>query len=241
MPADLDRIGQGLASSDQGERLAAARTLEAQFGALVESGATEWAPLVDRFLPHLVAGLGDEEKGVQVHCASCLQFLAYQSDAVLPALRQALTPPEERRAWGAAFVAARLGLWSTEVGLALAAAMGAPDRDSRWAAAGHALALGHSHPDCVQVVAGVLHAPSATARKMAAYCLGAMGEYADVAGALAGRLSDPDRDVRRAVVLALNRMPRVSPEVRQRVAGMRQDPDEFVRRTADAVARRWGL
>lgn len=241
MSADLERIARGLSSPDPGERLAAARSLEAQMAALLEAGATDWIPLAGRLLPQLVAGLGDAEKGVQVHCANCLQFLAYQSDAVLPALREALAPPEERRAWAAAFVAARLGLWSAEVGRALAAAMGAPDRDIRWAAAGHALALGRSHPDCVEVVKGVLQAPSPAARKMAAYCLGAMGGYADVAGVLAGRLTDPDRDVRRAVVLALNRLPQVPPELQRAVAALRHDPDAFVRRAADAVARRWGL
>lgn len=239
MDASVAQIRAGLASPDGPERLQAARQLEAWLAARLEAGGSDWTPVVDALLPHMVAGLGDAEKGVQVHCAECLQFLAYQSEAVIPALRAALTPPGQRRAWGAAFVLARLGLWSEEVGEALASAMGAPDRDIRWAAAGFALALGRSHPECVQMVKRALHAPEPRARKMAAYCLGAMGEYADVAEALAGRLADPDRDVRRAAILALNRLPRVDAGVQQAVARLRHDPDKFVRRAADAVVSRW--
>jgi hypothetical protein len=77
---------------------------------------------------------------------------------------------------------------------------------------------------------------------MAAYCLGAMGQYAEVEEALAARLDDAERDVRRAVVLGLDKLPRVSQPVRERVAVMRrEDPDEYVRRTAAAVAAKWGL
>jgi len=241
MTAELERATRRLASADPGERVAAARDLEAHLTALLAAGATGGAPLAERLLPALVKGLGDTEKGVQVHCANCLQLLAPHSGAVLPALREALTPPDERRAWGAAFVAGRLGFWSAGVGRALAAAMGAPDRDIRWAAADLAVALGRAHPECVEMAKETLQSPVPAARKMAAYCLGAMGAYADVAGALAGRLADPDRDVRRAAVLALNRLPRVPADVQRQVVSLRQDPDQFVRRAADAVARRWGL
>jgi len=241
MKASLAQIRAGLASPDGKRRVQAAREMEAVLSARLDEGETDWTPVIDALLPSMVAGLGDPEKGVQVHCANCLEFLAYQSEAVVPALRAALKPPEGRQAWTAAFVLARLGLWSDEVGEALSAAMGAPDRDTRWAAAGFALGLGRAHPECVAMVRRTLRAPVPNARKMAAYCLGAMGEYADVAADLADRLADPDRDVRRAAVLALNRLPHVDAAIRQAVARLRQDPDEFVRRAADAVAARWGV
>lgn len=240
MNADLNAIQEGLQSRERGIRLAAAQALERVMKAELEAGRTDWSDLVGRFLPLLIAGIGDGEKGVQVHCANCLQFLAYQSEAVLPALRQALQPAHSRRAWGTAIVLARLGLWSGEVGQALAAAMGASDRDVRWAAAGFALELGRKNPGAVATVKATLRDGEPRARKMAAYCLGAMGAYADVEATLTAGLSDPDRDVRRAAVVALQKLPRVSPAAGRQVAALRQDPDPFVRRTADAVARRWG-
>ncbi len=241
MDALLARIQAGLASPDGQSRLRAAREMEALLSARLDEGASDWTRVVDALLTPMLAGLGDSEKGVQVHCANCLELLAHRSEAVIPALCAALTPPDGRQAWTAAFVLARLGLWSAEVGEALASALGAPDRDTRWAAAGFAVALGRSHPDCVAVVRRTLRSPNAVARKMAAYCLGAMGEYAHVAADLAERLADPERDVRRAAVLALNRLPHVDPAIQRAVARLRQDPDEFVRRAADAVAARWGV
>ena len=241
MEALLAQILVGLASPDGERRVQAARELEALLSARLDEGETEWTPVIDALLPSMVAGLGDPEKGVQVHCANCLEFLAYQSGAVVPALRAALKPPDGRRpgrppsSWPAS------ACGRTEVGEALSAAMGAPDRDTRWAAAGFTLGLGRAHPECVAMVRRTLRAPVPNARKMAAYCLGAMGEYADVAADLADRLADPDRDVRRAAVLALNRLPHVDAAIRQAVARLRQDPDEFVRRAADAVAARWGV
>lgn len=240
MTYDLDAIHAGLQAPDGSTRLSAAHALEQALKAALDADRTDWSHLVDQFLPLLIAGIGDEQKGVQVHSANCLQFMAYQSDAVLPALRRALLPADAWRAWGAAIVFARLGLWSAEVGHALSAAMGAHDRDVRWAAAGFALELGRKHPEAVAMVKATLGASEPRARKMAAYCLGAMGAFAEVEATLADALRDPERDVRRAAVVALQKLPRVGPAVPQQVAALRADPDEFVRRAADAVARQWG-
>lgn len=240
MSYDLDAIQAGLQAPDGSTRLSAAYALEQAMSAELDAGRADWSDLTDRFLPLLIAGIGDEQKGVQVHCANCLQFLAHQSEAVIPALREALRPADAWRAWGAAIVFARMGLWSDEVGEALAAAMGARDRDVRWAAAGLALELGRKHPAAVAMVKATLQAREPLARKMAAYCLGAMGAFADVEGSLADGLRDPERDVRRAAVVALQKLPQVGPAVPGQVAALRQDPDPFVRRAADAVARQWG-
>lgn len=241
MAYDLDRILVGMSDTDDTVRLSAAYALEQALTEELEAGRTEWEPLVGRILPVLIRGIGDRHKGVQVHSASCLQFLAYQSEAVIPALREAMAGSDSWRAWGAAIVFARLGLWSPEVGPALCAAMAAQDRDVRWAAAAYALQLGRTYSDAVDAVTQTLASPEPLARKMAVYCLGAMGAYAQVETVLAERLTDPERDVRRSAILAISKLSQVSEPVRQQIAAMRHDPDLFVQRTADAVAKKFGL
>ena len=141
--------------SDEATRLSAASALEQALKEELEAGRTDWEGLVGRILPALIGGIGDRNKGVQVHSANCLQFLAYQSEAVIPALREAMRGAGSWRAWGAAIVFARLGLWSPEVGPALAGAMGAQDRDVRWAAAGYALQLGRKHAEAIDWVSAL--------------------------------------------------------------------------------------
>jgi len=238
MAYDLERILTGLVADDASTRLSAAYAMEQALHEEMDGGRTNWADLTDRLLPLLIQGIGDQNKGVQVHSANCLQFLAYQSEQIIPALRAAMADPTAWRAWGAAIVFARMGLWAPEVGPALAAAMGASDRDVRWAAAGYALQLGRSHSEAVAMVRQTLGSPDPLARKMATYCLGAMGAFAPVEDDLANRLADPDRDVRRAALLALNRQPQVSDPVRDQIAALCADPDPFVQRTAAAVAKR---
>ncbi|MFZ5815033.1 MAG: HEAT repeat domain-containing protein [Bacillota bacterium] len=240
MAYDLDRILVGMGDADDTTRLSAAYALEEALKEELEAGRTDWAPLVERLLPVLIEGIGDSHKGVQVHSANCLEFLAYQSERVIPALRAAMAAPDSWRAWGAAIVFARMGLWAPEVGPALSAAMGARDRDVRWAAASYALQLGRKHPEAVAMVKRTIQSEQPLARKMAAYCLGAMGEFAAVEPDLAAHLDDPEMEVRRSVILALDKLPRLSEPVKQRIAAMRQDPDPFVQRTADAVARKLG-
>lgn len=236
MAYDWTRILSALTEKDAQARLSAAAALELALKEELENGRTEWEPLVATLLPPLIQAVGDPLKGVQVHAANCLQFLTYQSPAVIAALRVALSGDDAWRAWGAAIVAARTGYWYPEVGAALCAAMGATDRDVRWAAAGFCVQLGRNHPEAVAMVKETLSSANPQARKMAAYCLGSMGQYADVETALAACLADPERDVRRAVILAIQKLPRVSPAVREKIASLRHDPDEYVRRTAAAVA-----
>ncbi|HYG59115.1 MAG TPA: HEAT repeat domain-containing protein [Symbiobacteriaceae bacterium] len=236
---DTDRILAGLRSESGTARLAAARELEERLKEELERGRSEWESLVNGLLPALTAAIGDAHKGVQVHAANCLEFFSYQSYAVIPALRAAMAGPDPWRAWGAALVTARMGLWFPEMAPALQGAMGAGDRDVRWAAAGQCLQLGRSHPEAVDTVKATLASDNPLARKMAAYCLGAMGQYAAVEPALAAGLSDPDRDVRRAVILGIDKLPEVSEPVQAQIAALRQDPDIYVRRTAAAVAAKY--
>lgn len=236
MAYDIDRILQGLGDQDSATRLSAAAALETALKEELEAGRAEWDELVAQLLPVLIRGVGDSHKGVQVHSANCLEFLSYQSPVVIPALREAMAGDDGWRAWGAAIVTARMGYWFPEMAKALGGAFGAADRDVRWAAAGFSLQLGRSHPEAVAMVKQVLTDENPLARKMAAYCLGAMGQYADVEPALGARLGDPDRDVRRAVILALDKLPHVSDPVRDQIEALRKDPDEFIRRTASAVA-----
>lgn len=190
-------------------------------------------------LPALVAALGENHKGMQVTAATCLQLIAYQSAAVIPLLRETMlgTP---WRAWGAAIVCARMGLWFPEMAGALSGALGSQDRDVRWAAANLLVQLGRTHAEAVATVRGALAEQNPTARKMGAYCLGAMGAYTDTEAALVSALADRERDVRRAAILALDKLPRLSPESAGHIASLREDPDVFVQRTADAVARKKG-
>lgn len=241
MEYDLERILTAMRHADTETRLSATAALEQALKAELEGGRLDWEPLVQQTLPVLVESIGDRHKGVQVHSANCLEFLSYQSPAVIPALRAAMAGPESWRAWGAAIVVARLNLWFPEMDGALSAAMGADDRDVRWAAAGYSLQLGRKYAEAVEMARRTLRGDNMLGRKMAAYCLGAMGAYAPVEEALAAQLEDPERDVRRAVILAIDKLPQVSDAVRHRIAGMRKDPDDFVRRTASAVAAKFGL
>lgn len=240
MALDMERILSGMRADDEQIRLSATAGLEQALKEDLEAGCIDWAPVVGQTLPALITAIGDKHKGVQVHAANCLEFLAYQSADVVPAIREAMAGSDPWRAWGAALVCARMGYWFPEMGQALRGAMGAADRDVRWAAAGHSLQLGRNHPPAVANVVATLEDANPLARKMAAYCLGAMGAFADVESALAGRLDDPERDVRRAVVLAIDKLPQISEPVQQRIAAMRRDPDEFVQRTAAAVAAKFG-
>lgn len=236
----MGTLVQGLVSPEPGVRLAAAYGLEEALKEELEQGRTDWEGLVSAVLPALIAGLGDAHKGVQVHAGNCVEFLSYQSPTVLPALREALRSADRWQAWGAALVGARMGLWCEEMGPALRDAMGAADRDVRWAAAGFCLQLGRKHSEAVDTVRAALASENPLARKMAAYCLGAMGQYAPVEADLAARLDDEERDVRRAVILGIDKLPQVSEPVRERIRTMRNDPDEYVRRTALAVAAKFG-
>jgi HEAT repeat protein len=237
---DVEALLQGLASPEAGDRLKAAYDLEAALQEELEQGRADWADLVAAVLPALIAGLGDSHKGVQVHTGNCVEFLSYQSPEVLPALREALRGADRWQAWGAALVGARMGLWCEEMGPALRDAMGAADRDVRWAAAGFCLQLGRKYTEAVDTVRAALASENPLARKMAAYCLGAMGQYAQVEADLAARLDDPERDVRRAVILGIDKLPQVSGAVQERVRAMRSDSDAYVRRTAAAVAAKFG-
>lgn len=242
MEYDLDRILAGMTAADDAVRLSATAALEEALKAELDAGRSDWEPLVDRLLEPLIRAIGDRHKGVQVHSGDCLEFLCYQSGRVIPALRATMAGGDQWRAWGAAILAARMGLWFPEMAPALSAALGSQDRDVRWAAAGYSLQLGRSHEEAVAMVKGSLRSPNPVARKMAAYCLGAAGQFAAVEDALVPHLTDPEREVRRAVVLALDKLPAVSEAVKQQVAAMRTgDPDEFVRRTAEAVAGKWGV
>lgn len=241
MPYDLDRIAAGLLDPDVGTALSAATALEQALKEELDAGRVDWEPLVALFLPPLIEGLGHPHKGVQVHSANCLQFLSFQSEAVIPALREAMQGPDTWRAWGAGLVTARMGLWFPEMARVLQAAMGAPDRDVRWAAASCTLQLGRSRPEAVAAAKATLLDPNPLARKMAAYLLGSMGGYAEVEPELAARLDDPDRDARRAVILAIDKLPRVPQETKERIAALRKDPDEFIRRTASAAAAKFEM
>lgn len=240
MSYDLNRMLDGMQAADAETRLSAAVALESYLKDELEGGRIDWAPLVEQLLPALIRGIGDSNKGVQVHSANCLEFLAHQSDKVVPALREAMSGSDAWRAWGAAIVIARMGYWLPEMGPALGAAMGAQDKDVRWAAAGFCLQLGRAYPEAVATAKEALQAENPLARKMAAYCLGAMGAYAAVEADLAARLRDPERDVRRSVILAIDKLPSISELVLSEIASLRQDQDEFVRRTADAVAAKRG-
>src|SRR2546428_2680960 len=112
MANDLAGLQADLAARETPVRLSAAQGLEAAFHTELDEGRRDWAPLVTDFLPLLIQGLGDPHKGVQVHSANCVEFLAYQSEAVIPALREAMAAPDRWRAWGAALVVARMGLWT---------------------------------------------------------------------------------------------------------------------------------
>ena len=236
----MDALLQSLSSPEAEVRLGAARSLEEALKEELEQGRADWEGLVSAALPALLRGLGDAHKGVQVHTGNCVEFLSYQSGTVLPALREALGSADRWQAWGAALVGARMGLWCDEMGPALRDAMGAADRDVRWAAAGFCLQLGRKYTEAVETVREALASENPLARKMAAYCLGAMGQYAPVEADLAARLDDPERDVRRAVILGIDKLPQVSKSVQDLIRAMRNDTDEYVRRTAAAVAAKFG-
>ncbi|MFO7173092.1 MAG: HEAT repeat domain-containing protein [Bacillota bacterium] len=190
----------------------------------------------------LVQALGDRHKGVQVHAAECLEVLAHFSPEVVPALRSALQSGDPWHAWAAAIVLARLNLWWPEMGPALAGAMGSRNRDLRWAAASLVLRLAERYGrPLADLAMAAARDPDPVRRKMAGYLVGEMGrrQYLEAEPVLLPLLEDPEPEVRRAGILALNRQPSLSPAARERlgqIAGA--DPDPFVRRTAAAVLSR---
>lgn len=241
MSYDFDRILLGMQSPETETTLSATVAMQRLIQEEAVGGRTDWASVIEASLQVLIRTLGHPYKGVQVHAATCLELLSLQSQSVLPALREAVIGGDLWQAWGAAHVLARLKLWYPEMAPALRSALGSIDKDVRWAAAGHSLQLGRKYPAAVVMVREALRDANPLARKMAAYTLGAVGTFNDVEADLAGCLGDADRDVRRAVILAINKLPRVSPAVQQRIAALRRDPDEFIRRTASVVAAKFGL
>lgn len=244
-PLELDRTLAALADpADAAGRLGAAAALARWLQeTLPDSGAVAAALQAHPDLvAALVAGLGDRHKGVQVHCAECLEVLAHFSPEVLPALHGALTTTDAWHSWGAAIVLARLQLWREEMGPALAGALGSADRDVRWAAANLLLRLaGVQGEPVTAVVMEAVRDLNPTARKMAAYLLGELGArgLAGAEAALLPLLADAERDVRRAAILALDRLGQMPPATRERIAAMATaDPDEFVRRTAGGVLQK---
>lgn len=231
---------EAIEQAEEATRLSAAIALEQALREAVNQGQTDWTTLSEQVLPALIKGIGDRNKGVQVHSANCLALLCPLSPEVIPQLQQRLRGADLWGAWGAALVLARMGFWFPEMEIALSEAMGATDRDVRWAAAGFSLQLGRDYPQAVEMVKQTLRAQNPLARKMAAYCLGAMGQYASVEDVLVHLLSDEERDVRRAAILAIDKLPTISAHVGERIALLRADPDEFVRRTATAVASKLG-
>lgn len=242
----LDRILPGLESAQDSERLAAARALDEHLRALagkaeeaaVDGTEGSWPQVAERCLPALVRALGDPHKGVQVHGANCLQTLLPHVPEVTPRLADAMSSPDRWQAWAAALAAARAGLWLVPMQDALGGALGAEDRDVRWAAAGLTVKLGRTHPEAVALVKGALLNGLPLARRMAAYALAAIGCYSSVESELVQALKDPDRNVRRAAVLALGKLPAVSRESVAAVAALQSDPDVFVGRAARAVSAR---
>lgn len=237
------------ALADKGDpetRLNAAAALSDWLRQSVADSAALEASLHEQpaLVPALVQGLGDLHKGVQVHCAECLEVLAHFSPAVLPGLCGALTATDTWHSWGAAIVLARLRLWREEMGPALAGALGSGNRDVRWAAADLLLRLAEQHrAGPVSVAMEATRDPNITTRKMAAYLLGELGSrnLCSAEAALLPLLADEHRDVRRATILGLDRLGPLSPESRARFAAMQtDDPDEFVRRTAAGVLRKRG-
>lgn len=226
-----------LASDEEPLHLHAAQALEHALKEELEQGRTAWEPLAQQMTPVLIRCLCDRQKGVQVHAANCLEFLSYQSDLVLPALRAAMESADRQQRWLAALVAARLGLWLPEMGPALSDALGAADRDLRWAAAHCSLQLCRTHQEALAMILQSLQSPNPIARRMAAYCLGALGTAA-MEQTLLAALADADPTVRRAALLALHRLASLSPEALSHMAALQADPDLFVRRTAAAVSAR---
>ena len=248
LPLLLDLLGSG----EDMTRLHAAKTLEDLLKEELEHGRSDWEPLAQQLTPALIHRLSDRVKGVQVHAANCLEFLAYQSELVLPALRTAMGGAHRQERWLAALIAARLGLWLPEMSPALEDALGAEDRDLRWAAAHLSVRLCRTHQKAVPMILQSLKSPNPTARRMAAYCLGALecdaavvqplrdslGSAPALEQSLVAALTDADPTVRRAALLALHRLRSLSPAALERMAALQADPDPFVRRTATAVCGR---
>lgn len=226
---------------DPETRLAAALALAQWLSGAVAQPEQITAVLAEQLelVENLIQALGDRHKGVQVHAAECLEVLAHFSAEVLPALQRTLAATDHWQAWGAAIVLARLGIWNPQVGSALVGAMGSHNRDLRWAAANLVLRLAEQQGrPLVELCVAAVEDPEPVRRKMLAYLLGEMGRrgYTDSEPALFPLLSDPERDVRRAAVLALDRQGGLSPRAREQLQALAAaDPDEFVRRTAAGV------
>lgn len=149
----------------------------------------------------LLVPLGSSNRTEQRHTADLLAPLAESVPALAAVLREALSSPDARLRWGAAYTIGRTRatreLWPSAL-----ETMRLEDGDQRWAAAELACRIVRDDPSMRAAIRGALADPSPTLRKMVLYCLRDLGDPGTAEAALE-LLADADSGVRLAALAAL--------------------------------------
>ena len=191
----------------------------------------------------LVATLTASQRSQQRAAADTLATLVETVPPLVAALERALTVPEQRLRWGAAYTLGHSCARSAAIWPAVREAMALEDGDQRWAAAELACLLARDDPEVRHGIESAASAPDTTVRKMALYCLRDLAPPVRVELAL-GALADGDAGVRLAALALIVRV--TGREARRRSAArvaemVESDPSPGVRRAAAAALGRLGV
>jgi HEAT repeat protein len=167
------------------------------------------------------------------------------------ALIAALSHPNPRLRWGAAYTLSRLegagsalggeaGELSARLVEILAVSLGDEDSDLRWASAKALVGLLQKNEGVRPRLLWHYHRGNPTKRRMCLYCLRDLGwEDARVLDVLSSGCRDEERGVRLAALSALPSLGRASALASgEAIRLLREDPDEGVRRAATAALSR---
>lgn len=212
---------------------------------LLALGAEKRRSLIDATVAGaLVMLLGDPSRTRQRRAADVICGLVGDVPGLTGALRSALSAPDPRLRWGAAYTMGHAvrppaeSLWP-----AVRETLALEDGDQRWAAAELACDLAREHPAVRAEILTAVAAGSATVRRMLLYCLRDLSdpELLEVAKT---RLRDEDPGVRLAALSAAARAERTATETEalcERIAPLlERDPDAGVRRAAAATLGKLG-
>jgi HEAT repeat protein len=153
--------------------------LEVRLSAIQRLSANPDLPIPDATLDALLDCLGANRKIVQRRAAEALAAAASRDTNIVEKLRGALSRPEGRARWGAAYA---LGLITADGALdlrampALLEALSSDDGDIRWAAAELVVRLAATNRDAISdQLISLAREGNLNARKMALYCLRDVG------------------------------------------------------------------
>lgn len=222
---DLAQLSSALFSDDVAARLAALAALN-QYDVQ--------HPLPPDVSRGLLTCLGHTRKAVQRGAAEQLIRFARTQPALVHALLQALSDPDPRVRWTAAFTLSHIDLPAPSPLPVLTENLGHEESDLRWAAATAVLRLAARHPSVIEEMLRLARGGNAVQRRMALYCLRDLAQTGPAARAVyLACLEDPDPMVRLGSLSCLGKLRPAAAEVQEKLLQVFEaDPDPGVRRAA---------